>query len=37
MYKDLISYELAENISEQHLIKVAGKIAEDWTKNSRVS
>lgn len=32
MYKDLISYELAENISEEQLLKVAGQIVNDWMK-----
>lgn len=32
MYKDIISYELAEGISEEHLIKVAGKIVKEWMK-----
>ncbi len=30
MYKDLISYELAEGVSEEHLIKVAKEIVENW-------
>lgn len=33
MYKDIISYELADNISQEHLIKVAGQIVNDWMKN----
>lgn len=33
MYKDIISYELAENISEEHLVKVAKQIVEDWMKH----
>ena len=32
MYKDLISYELAENVSHEHLIKVAKQIVTDWMK-----
>jgi hypothetical protein len=32
MYKDLISYQLAENISEEHLIKVASEVYEGWMK-----
>ena len=32
MYKDIISYELAENISQEHLLKVAGQIVTDWMK-----
>ena len=30
MYKDIISYELAENKSEEELLKVAGQIVKDW-------
>lgn len=30
MYKDLISYKLAENISEDHLLKIASDVLEDW-------
>ncbi len=33
MYKDIISYELAENTSEEQLLKVAGQIINDWMKN----
>lgn len=33
MYKDVISYELAENVSQEHLIKVASQIVTDWMKN----
>jgi len=32
MYKDIISYELAEGISEEHLLKIAGQIVNDWMK-----
>jgi len=32
MYKDIITYELAENISETHLLKVAQQIVNDWMK-----
>jgi len=32
MYKDIISYELAENISQDQLIKVAKQIVTDWMK-----
>lgn len=32
MYKDIISYELADGVSEEHLLKVAGQIVEDWMK-----
>ncbi len=30
MYKDIISYELAENISEEHLLNVASDVLENW-------
>lgn len=30
MYKDIITYELAEGISEEHLLKVAQQIINDW-------
>ncbi len=33
MYKDIISYELAEGVSKQHLVKIAGQIVKDWMKN----
>lgn len=33
MYKDIISYELAENVTEQHLIKIAKQIVNDWMKS----
>jgi len=32
MYKDIISYELAEKVTQEHLIKVAGQIVNDWMK-----
>lgn len=32
MYRDIIHYQLAENTSEQHLLKVAQKIIDDWMK-----
>lgn len=32
MYKDIIDYELAENVSEEQLIRVGGQIVEDWMK-----
>ncbi len=32
MYKDFITYQLAEGISEAHLLKVAGDIRESWMK-----
>lgn len=35
MYKDLISYELAENISEEHLIKIAKQIINSWMSKQK--
>lgn len=35
MYKDIISYELAEGITEEHLFEVAEKVYNDWMKNQR--
>lgn len=32
MYKDIITYELADNISEEQLLKIAGQIVNDWMK-----
>ncbi|WP_341226107.1 hypothetical protein [uncultured Arcticibacterium sp.] len=32
MYKDIISYELAENVTKEQLLKVAGQIVNDWMK-----
>jgi len=32
MYKDIINYQLADGISEQHLLDVAGNIIESWMK-----
>ena len=32
MYKDIINYELAENISEEHLFNVAKQIVAEWMK-----
>jgi len=32
MYKDIISYELAENVSKEHLLKIAQQIVTDWMK-----
>lgn len=32
MYKDIISYELAEGITQEHLLKVAQQIVNDWMK-----
>lgn len=33
MYKDIISYELAEGISKDHLIEIAQDIIDNWMKN----
>lgn len=33
MYKDIISYELAKDISKEHLIAIAKQIVADWMKN----
>ena len=33
MYKDIINYELAANISEEHLVKIAKQIVTDWMKH----
>lgn len=33
MYKDIITYELAEGVTEEHLLAVAKKIVSDWMKN----
>jgi len=30
MFKDIITYELADGIDEEHLLKVAGNIIESW-------
>lgn len=35
MYKDIISYELAEGISEEHLLKVAQEVHESWMKKQK--
>lgn len=32
MYKDIISYKLAENVTEEHLLKVAGEVLENWMR-----
>lgn len=32
MYKDIITYELAENVTKEQLLKVAGQIVKDWMK-----
>lgn len=33
MYKDIISYELAENTTKEQLLKIAKQIVTDWMKN----
>lgn len=33
MYKDLISYQLADNVSEEHLLDIAGNIVKNWMSN----
>jgi hypothetical protein len=33
MYKDIINYELAENVSMEQLIKIARDIVDSWMKN----
>ena len=33
MYKDIISYKLAEGVSEEHLLKVAAEVLESWMRN----
>jgi len=33
MYKDIISYKLAEGVSEERLIEVAGQIIKDWMRD----
>lgn len=30
MYKDIISYKLANNVSEDHLLKVSERIIKEW-------
>ena len=30
MYKDVISYKLAKNISEEHLLDVASEVVRNW-------
>ena len=30
MYKDVISYRLAENVSEEHLLSVADDVLQNW-------
>ena len=33
MFKDIISYELAESVTEKHLLEVAKRVQEGWMKN----
>ncbi len=33
MYKDIISYELAEHVTEENLLSIAKQIIESWMKN----
>jgi len=33
MYKDIISYELAENASKEQLVKIAKRIVDEWMRN----
>ena len=33
MYKDIITYELADNASEEYLLKIAKQIVNDWMKH----
>lgn len=35
MYKDLITYELAENVSREQLLSVARKVHDDWMKHQK--
>lgn len=37
MYKDIISYELAENTTEQQLLNSTKQVLESWMKNNLVS
>lgn len=32
MYKDIISYELAENVTKEHLVKIAKDVVNNWMK-----
>lgn len=31
-YKDIITYELAEEVTEEHLLKVAERVKNEWMK-----
>ena len=33
MYKDVINYELAKGVTEEHFMKVAGQILSEWMKD----
>ena len=33
MHKDLISYQLADGVTEEHLVKVASRIVKEWMKD----
>ena len=33
MYKDIINYELADNVSKEGLLKIAEQIVKDWMKH----
>ena len=33
MYKDIINYELATDITKEHLVAIAKQIVSDWMKN----
>ena len=33
MYKDIISYKLADGVSEENLLKVADEVLEGWMRN----
>lgn len=35
MYKDIISYELAENVSKEQLVEIAEKIVTTWMKKQK--
>jgi len=30
MYKDIINYELADGVTEEHLLEVAGDVLNEW-------
>ncbi len=35
MYKDFISYKLAEGISKEHLLKITTRIGKEWLKKQK--